>query len=127
MFDWFKKARPNDTRFDYMERMAIPFIGEDILMQSRADRRDRYDEGFALGLSQDDAWMRATGSYYLQLIARIDETKHTTEMIAVRHPVSALIRALDEGAHRISEHERKAFRSCACDAVVLSQTDPSSI
>ena len=24
IFDCFKKARPNDTRFDYMERMALP-------------------------------------------------------------------------------------------------------
>jgi hypothetical protein len=34
MFYWFKKARPDDTRFDYMVRMAIPFVGEDILLQS---------------------------------------------------------------------------------------------
>jgi len=125
MFDWFKKARPNDTRFDYMERMAIPFMGEDILLQSRADRRDRYDAGVAQGLSQDDAWMKATGSYYLQLVARIDETQHTTEMIAVRHPVSALIKALDEGVHRISGHEREAFRVRAGDAMHLVQADPA--
>lgn len=34
MFYWVKKARPDDTRFDYMVRMAIPFVGEDILLQS---------------------------------------------------------------------------------------------
>ena len=88
LFDWFKKARPNDTRFDYMGRMAIPFGGEDILLQSRADRRHSYDKGVAKGLNRDEAWLHATGSYYLELVARIDETQHATEMAAVRLPTS---------------------------------------
>lgn len=124
MFDWFKKARPNDIRFDYMERMAIAFVGEEILLQSRADRRDSYDAGVAKGLSQDDAWLQATGSYYLQLVAHIDETQHAAEMTEVRRPVSALIEALDNGVHRISEREREAFRVRAGDALLLVQADP---
>lgn len=127
MFDWLKKARPNDTRFDYLERMAIPYVGEDILLQSRSDRRDCYDESVARGLSQDDAWLQATGSYYLQLVASIDETQHAAEMMAVRRPVWALVEALDNGVHRISERAREAFRARAGDAMLLVQADPSSI
>jgi hypothetical protein len=68
--------------------MAIPFVGEDILLQSRVDRRDSQDKGVAKGLSQDDAWLQATGSYYLEFVARINEPQHATEMTAVRLPTS---------------------------------------